>query len=313
MNPRTLTRGLLGVCLLVGATLPRSVSAQDSLAQPSLDSVPQIHLSAEPTSLIEGTIAWLRIRSSVEAHIVGGQAAGEPIHFQASDSGFKALVGVPVDAGDSLPISVFIQVGDHTDTVHTAVRVRKGGYPSEVLAVAPAFVRPDSISTARIRAELARSREVSRRSQERPPIWQGPFQVPRPGRITSPFGTARVYNGELQGRHLGTDFAGAVGAPVRAAGRGVVAMVADFYLAGRAIYVDHGGGVVTAYFHLSRADVSEGDTVVAGQRIGAVGRSGRVTGPHLHWVARYGAISVDPMSLLELETPAPPITSKRGE
>jgi murein DD-endopeptidase MepM/ murein hydrolase activator NlpD len=109
-----------------------------------------------------------------------------------------------------------------------------------------------------------------------------------------------VYNGTVQSRHLGTDFAGALGAPVLAAGRGVVALVADFYLAGRAVYIDHGAGVVTAYFHLSRADVAEGDTVVAGQRIGAVGRSGRVTGPHLHWVARYGAISVDPMSLLEL-------------
>jgi murein DD-endopeptidase MepM/ murein hydrolase activator NlpD len=77
-------------------------------------------------------------------------------------------------------------------------------------------------------------------------------------------------------------------------------MVVDFYLAGRAIYIDHGAGLVTAYFHLSSAEVAEGDTVTTGQRIGAVGQSGRVTGPHLHWVARYGTISVDPMSLLEL-------------
>jgi murein DD-endopeptidase MepM/ murein hydrolase activator NlpD len=76
--------------------------------------------------------------------------------------------------------------------------------------------------------------------------------------------------------------------------------VADFYLAGRAVYLDHGAGLVTAYFHLSKSLVREGDTVVAGQRIGLVGQSGRVTGPHLHWVARYGAISVDPMSLLDL-------------
>ena len=267
----------------------------------------------ETASLTEGTLAWLRVRPSVEGSIVAGEAAGEPIHFQHSDSGFKALVGVPVDIGDSLPVSVFLQLGDRTDTVHTSIPVRKGGYPSEVLAVPPAFVRPDSASAARIRAELARSREVSRRSQERPRIWRGPFRVPRASRITSPFGTARVYNGELQGRHLGTDFAGAIGAPVRAAGRGVVAMVADFYLAGRAIYIDHGAGVVTAYFHLSRADVSEGDTVVAGQRIGAVGQSGRVTGPHLHWVARYGAISVDPMSLLQLEKLAAPNASKRDQ
>ena len=139
----------------------------------------------------------------------------------------------------------------------------------------------------------------------------GAFHVPRPSRVTSPFGSARVFNGEVQSRHLGTDFAGAVGAPVRAAGRGVVALVADFYLAGHAVYIDHGAGLVTGYFHLSRSYVAEGDTVVAGERIGAVGKSGRVTGPHLHWVARYGAISVDPMSLLGLEKNAPTAKSKK--
>ena len=96
---------------------------------------------------------------------------------------------------------------------------------------------------------------------------------------------------------MGTDFAGAVGTPVVAPARGVVALVADFYLAGRAVYLDHGAGLVTGYFHLSQADVQQGDTVKAGQRIGAVGRSGRVTGPHLHWIMRYGTISVDPMSM----------------
>jgi murein DD-endopeptidase MepM/ murein hydrolase activator NlpD len=79
-----------------------------------------------------------------------------------------------------------------------------------------------------------------------------------------------------------------------------VALVADFYLAGRAVYLDHGAGLVTGYFHLSQAAVAEGDTVAAGQRIGAVGRTGRVTGPHLHWIMRYGTISVDPMTLVEL-------------
>ncbi len=115
--------------------------------------------------------------------------------------------------------------------------------------------------------------------------------------MTSRFGTAREFNGDVVSRHMGTDYAGAVGAPVRAANRGVVVLVADFYLAGKAVYVDHGAGLVTGYFHLSRAAVAEGDTVRRGQVIGRVGQSGRVTGPHLHWVARYGNISVDPASL----------------
>jgi murein DD-endopeptidase MepM/ murein hydrolase activator NlpD len=87
---------------------------------------------------------------------------------------------------------------------------------------------------------------------------------------------------------------------VHAAARGVVALVANFYLAGRAVYLDHGGGLVTGYFHLSRITVREGDTVKTGQVIGAVGRTGRVTGPHLHWIARYGRVTVDPMSLVGL-------------
>lgn len=266
------------------------------------DSIPAVAISSDPLPLAEGTLGWIRLWPSPGASLISGEAGGEPIHFERADSGFRALVGIPIEAGDSLRIWVVLQQGDRTDTVSGAVPVRQGGYVREQLAVAPAFVRPDSAAAARIQSEIAKSRAVSRLSQERPRLWRGPFLLPRTSRITSPFGTARVYNGEVQSRHLGTDFSGAIGAPVRAAGRGVVAMVADFYLAGRVVYIDHGGGVVTAYFHLSRAHVRQGDTVVAGQRIGAVGKSGRVTGPHLHWVARYGAISVDPMSLLRLET-----------
>ena len=248
-------------------------------------------------------MGWLQVRPDSGAIIAGGEAGGEPIHFERSaDGDYRGLGAVPVEVGDSLRVALFISRGGRTDTVSLAIGVQQGGYPREMLSVAPAFAKPDSLAAARIRSEIARSRQVSMRSQERPRLWRGAFRLPRPSRITSRFGTARVYNGEVQSRHLGTDFAGAVGAPVRAAGRGIVALVADFYLAGRAVYIDHGGGLITAYFHLSRADVKQGDTVAAGQLIGAVGQSGRVTGPHLHWVARYGAISVDPMSLLQLES-----------
>jgi murein DD-endopeptidase MepM/ murein hydrolase activator NlpD len=234
--------------------------------------------------------------------VTGGEAGGEPIHFQASALGeYRAIVAVPVESSDSLPVSIYFTRGGKVDTVQSAVAVRQAGYPREVLAVAPRFAKPDSAAAARIRRENARAHQVSLASRNHPRLWQGPFRLPRASRITSAFGAARVYNGEVRSRHLGTDFAGAVGTPVLAAGRGVIAMVADFYLAGKAVYIDHGQGLVTAYFHLSRADVTAGDTVAAGQRIGAVGQSGRVTGPHLHWVTRLGAIAVDPMSLLALE------------
>jgi murein DD-endopeptidase MepM/ murein hydrolase activator NlpD len=282
-------------CILIAVASAALLTPAQVLGQDSLQ------ISAEPM-LAEGTLGWIRVRPAAGTSLAGGEAAEEPIHFERMpDSSFRALVGVPVETVDSFRVSVYVNRGEASDTVITALPVRRGGYRSETLAVAPAFVRPDSAAAARIQSEIAKSRQVSRRSQERPRLWKAPFRLPRTSRITSPFGSARVFNGEVQSRHLGTDFAGAVGAPVRAAGPGVVALVADFYLAGRAIYIDHGAGLVTAYFHLSRSEVRQGQRVAAGQRIGAVGRSGRVTGPHLHWVARYGAISVDPMSLLQLK------------
>ena len=118
-------------------------------------------------------------------------------------------------------------------------------------------------------------------------------------------------------RHLGTDYAGAVGAPVRAANRGVVRLVDGFFLGGNVVYLDHGAGLVTAYLHLSAQGVAVGDTVQRGDVIGKVGATGRVTGPHLHWITRYGVVSVDPASVLRLTAadaaPAYPRQSLRSD
>jgi murein DD-endopeptidase MepM/ murein hydrolase activator NlpD len=150
---------------------------------------------------------------------------------------------------------------------------------------------------------------VSTRSHETPRMWELPFVAPRESRITSGFGHGRVFNGQVQSRHTGTDFAGAVGAPVRAPARGIVALVDDFYLGGGVIYIDHGAGLVTAYLHLSAKEAAEGDVVERGQMIGRIGATGRVTGPHLHWIVRYGGHTVDAMSLVNLP---PAESSGRG-
>jgi murein DD-endopeptidase MepM/ murein hydrolase activator NlpD len=150
--------------------------------------------------------------------------------------------------------------------------------------------------------EARRAHEVASAAHETPRLWHDAFVRPRPSRITSGFGGGREFNGTVTSRHMGTDFAGAVGAPVRAVNRGVVRLVDRFYLGGNVIYIDHGAGVTTAYLHLSRQLVAVGDTVRAGQVIGHVGATGRVTGPHLHLIARYGQVTVDPLSLLALES-----------
>jgi murein DD-endopeptidase MepM/ murein hydrolase activator NlpD len=236
---------------------------------------------------------------------VSGSVAGEPLHFVPAGQGrVSALAPVPIGAAGSLTATVVIADDLGTDTVRARVPVAPGGYPSERLSVAPRFSgRPDPALQRRIDEESRRASEVARAAHETPRLWSGAFQRPRPGRITSGYGRARVFNGSVQSRHMGTDFAGAVGAPVRAVNRGVVRIVDDFYYGGNVVYIDHGAGLTTAYLHLSETAVAVGDTVEKGEVIGRVGATGRVTGPHLHLIVRYGQYTVDPLTLLQITRP----------
>ncbi len=131
-------------------------------------------------------------------------------------------------------------------------------------------------------------------------MWTDDIVMPRDSRVTSGFGDGRQFNAQISSRHMGLDLQGSRGDTVVAATRGVVALVSDFLLAGSIVYVNHGAGLISGYFHLSEQLVDVGDTVEAGTPVGRVGATGRVTGPHLHWVVRYGRTSVDPRSLLEV-------------
>jgi murein DD-endopeptidase MepM/ murein hydrolase activator NlpD len=196
---------------------------------------------------------------------------------------------------------VYCTAGERTDTLRLSIIPARGAYPVERLTVAPTFGKePDSALAARIRQESDRANVVAVGSHDTPRLWTQPFRRPRPSRITSGFGRGREFNGTVTSRHMGTDFAGATGAPVRAANRGVVRIVGRFYYGGNVVYVDHGAGLTSAYLHLSRQLVAEGDTVERGQVIGRVGATGRVTGPHLHLIVRYGRVTVDPLSLFSL-------------
>ncbi|GMV10688.1 MAG TPA: M23 family metallopeptidase [Gemmatimonadaceae bacterium] len=229
----------------------------------------------------------------------GAEVAGEPLHFSRTAPGrWRALAAAPIDSANSLGVR-FACPGGAPDSATARVALASAHYPLERLRVAPRFsAPPDSALQARMRREAARAAEVSRASHATPRLWTTPFRPPRTSRITSSFGRGREFNGTVTSRHMGTDYAGAVGAPVRAANRGVVRIVDRFYLGGNVVYLDHGEGLVTAYLHLSKQGVAVGDTVVRGAIIGLVGATGRVTGPHLHWIARYGGVTVDPVSLL---------------
>ncbi|HEX7119080.1 MAG TPA: M23 family metallopeptidase [Longimicrobiales bacterium] len=278
---------------------PHAIASLDHAFEPALADVAWL-----PERPAQGTIFTVSVRPDGAAiQRVSGEFAGEPLHFEPGDDAFTALAAVPVDAEGELTLRLEVRTVDgRVERREAPVPVAPGEYRMEQLTVAPRYGGGyDEATTARIRRESARAREVSRRSHGTPRLWEPPFVRPRPGRVTSGFGNGREFNGRVQSRHTGTDFAGGVGAPVRAAARGVVRLVDSFYIGGNVIYIDHGAGLVTAYLHLSEQTVAEGDTVQAGQEIGRVGATGRVTGPHLHWIVRYGQISVDGLSLPGIE------------
>jgi murein DD-endopeptidase MepM/ murein hydrolase activator NlpD len=233
---------------------------------------------------------------------VSGTLAGEPLHFGPAGTGrYRAVGGMPVDVASTTAEAIIMRASGRADTTRAEIALPPLPPPKEKLDVASQFGKPlDSALEARVAREVEIAHEIGRKSHETPRLWSAPFARPRPSAITSRFGAGRTFNGRVTTRHLGVDLRGAAGAPVRAANRGVVAATDTFYLGGRIIYLDHGQGIVTAYMHLSKFLVSVGDTVARGQRIGLVGATGRVTGPHLHWAARYGSLTVNPLDLLGL-------------
>jgi len=270
-------------------------------------------LTASPTRPAPGSLVELTlggITADADSVVgVSGRMSGEPLHFSRSASGaWRAIGPVTVDAVDSVGARVAVaRASGVVDSLSVYVILPRRppapatpGRPRQ-LSVNPRFTQPMSTELqARIARENERAREAGRKAHDTPAMWTEPFINPRPSSITSRFGSGRMFNGTVASRHLGVDFSGSVGAPVRAANRGVVTLVDEFYLAGNVVYVDHGEGIVTGYFHLSKSLVAPGDIVERGQQIGLVGATGRVTGPHLHWNARYGAVTVNPLDLVRI-------------
>jgi murein DD-endopeptidase MepM/ murein hydrolase activator NlpD len=180
------------------------------------------------------------------------------------------------------------------------VLVSAGKFPTENLKVEKQFVEPDPEQLARAKAETEKLRAIfSTVTPER--LWQGAFRAPLDGVTTGGnFGRRRVLNGQPGSPHSGVDFPAPTGTPIHAAQAGRVVLAEPLFFSGNTVVVDHGFGIYTFYGHLSAFTVKAGEMVKAGEELGKVGATGRVTGPHLHWGLTVDRERVNALQIVKL-------------
>jgi murein DD-endopeptidase MepM/ murein hydrolase activator NlpD len=211
---------------------------------------------------------------------------------------WTALVGIALAAEPGQArITVQTAGGGQRQVAYTVASKR---YLEQRLKVSPRTVDLSPEDTARYERERAHQATVMATFSE--PLPQASalrMQVPTPGRRSSSFGLRRVFNGQARSPHSGMDIAAGTGTPIVAPLTGRVIDTGDYFFNGNTVWMDHGGGLLSMVCHLSAIDVKPGDLLKTGERLGAVGATGRVTGPHLHWGVMLNRAMVDPALFLD--------------
>jgi murein DD-endopeptidase MepM/ murein hydrolase activator NlpD len=222
---------------------------------------------------------------------------GQPITLS---SNWEFAFGIAFDRTNA--VRVIVNYTDGENRVEDLVPVARQYEQQRVDGLPPRTVEPLPEDKARIDAEHALVAEA-RKTDSDETWFTEPFRWPARGRISGVYGSRRVLNGIPGTPHFGVDIAAPTGAPIRAPASGRVLIAQDFFLEGGFTLLDHGQGVFTGYMHQSDIRVSPGEVVLAGQRIGSVGATGRATGPHLHWSMNWFQTRLDPS--LSARSPEP--------
>jgi murein DD-endopeptidase MepM/ murein hydrolase activator NlpD len=205
-------------------------------------------------------------------------------------SSWIAIIGIPLSA-PLVPQQVIVRSGDAREELQFAISDKK--YASQSLEVAKGQVNLSKADLERVNRERSIIDHAMSRWTDKPPETLRMPQ-PIPGVRSSSFGMRRIFNGESRSPHGGMDIAAPVGTPVLAPLAGTVIDTGDYFFTGNTVFVDHGRGMISMYCHLSAIDVQPGQHVAAGTTLGKVGKTGRATGPHLHWGLSLNRAWVDP-------------------
>jgi murein DD-endopeptidase MepM/ murein hydrolase activator NlpD len=249
---------------------------------------------------VPGGIARLSLGPSATrplAFVTATDGSAVPVLMLGDVIEWTALVGIPLAA---VPGEAHIEVHAVNTAPHTLrYTVAPKRYAEQRLKVAPKTVDLSAEDLARFERERAHQQQVMATfSEPLPDLNRLRMQVPTPGRRSSSFGLRRVFNGQPRSPHSGMDIAAPTGTPVVAPLPGRVIDTGDYFFNGKTVWLDHGGGLLSMVCHLSAMQVKLGNVLSAGETVGVVGATGRVTGPHLHWGVMLNRTMVDPALFL---------------
>ena len=240
---------------------------------------------------VPGGVARLSLGPAATRPVAQTADGAVPLLVVGDAIEWTALVGIPLATTPGNSHITVQSAGAGTRQVAYAVAPKK--YSEQRLKVSPRTVDLSPEDNARWERERVHLATVMATYTDAPPS-DFHMRVPVPGRRSSSFGLRRLFNGQARNPHSGMDIAAATGTPIVAPLPGKVIDTGDYFFNGNTVWLDHSGGLLTMYCHLSAIDTQPGDVLKTGQRLGAVGATGRVTGPHLHWGVMLNRTMVDP-------------------
>ncbi|HLW88207.1 MAG TPA: M23 family metallopeptidase [Terriglobales bacterium] len=260
----------------------------------------------QPKRVVNGSPVLLQVTPPKRLESVSGKWLEHEVFFSFDPSSktWRGIAGASLETKPGkyeLALVGKTAAGDEV-SFHQAISVEKAKYRQIAVTVPKQYTEPSPEQLQEIDQDKAlKQRVLGQVSPER--NWAGSFLPPVSAPISDVFGTARVFNGNVQGVHQGLDFGVPAGTPVAALNAGTVLLAQLLFFEGNCVVLDHGQGLLTIYMHLSKIGVKEGEQVKRGQQIALSGGTGRASGPHLHVAVRWEGVYLDPAVLLNLRMP----------
>lgn len=266
----------------------------------------QWSVQLQPARLVNGAPVLVHVTAPVPLKTLSGTWLGHDVYFSfdPATKTWYGLAGVGLEtAPGQYPLALTATTsGGNQLSFERKLAVSRARYPSIAVTVAKKFTEPDPRQLKEIDQDKV-IKEDAFKHFDPDRLWSGNFHPPVTAPVSDVFGTGRTFNGKVQSRHQGLDYAVPSGTPVMAVNGGTVLLARPLYFEGNCVVLDHGQGLLTLYMHLSEIRVKEGEEISRGQELGLSGGTGRATGPHLHIAVRWEGTYLNPAELLRLRMP----------